>query len=495
MSSMKRPDPPRSISITARLVGFYLVATLLILLCTNWFQFKALYKDLDYEDNDFLVDRIGTLRDIVARHPDALKDQIPANKPGQMNRHLVRIQDAEGGTLMQSPEMAGLAVDLFPPAVTSAEKIGRSAKYRAPDKRHYLLNAAWAGRQGNPHYRLVQVALDITDEDALMSKYLIRTAVSILTGLLLAAVLGMAITRKGLRPLQEMADKVARITEADLHQRIRTASWPRELDQLTVALDAMLGRLEESFARLSEFSANLAHELRTPVNNLRGEAEVALSRARSEEEYRHIIESAIEEYERLSRMVGDILFLARPDRPYQPELIDARQEVERLAEYYGNLADEQHTDIVIEGEGEVSVDPNLFQRAVGNLISNALHYSSPFKQIRVKLRPADDGGLEVAIEDDGMGMDPEELPRVFDRFYRSPQARLVYNQGSGLGLAIVRSIMNLHGGTASVASRPGEGTVVTLRLPPPGQQATGNTAAPDHAYTEQLRHPLEQGQQ
>ena len=205
-------------------------------------------------DPDRLLVRARAREDL-----EALRDQIPVNRPGQPNRHQVRIQDAEGHTLMQSPEMAGLAVELFPPAVTSAEKIGRGAKYRAPDKRRYLLNAAWAERRGNPHYRLVQVALDITDEDALMSKYLIRTAVSVLTGLLLAAGLGIAITRRGLRPLQEMADKVARITEADLHQRIRTANWPRELDQLTVALDAMLERLEESFSRLSEFSANLAH--------------------------------------------------------------------------------------------------------------------------------------------------------------------------------------------------------------------------------------------
>ncbi|WP_224959931.1 heavy metal sensor histidine kinase [Geomonas subterranea] len=473
MSSTRRPDAPRSTSITARLLGFYLIATLLILLCTNWFQFKALSKDLDYEDNDFLVERIVTLRAIVARHPDALRDQIPVNRPGQPKRHLVRVQDAEGRTLMQSPEMAGLAVELFPPAVTSAEKIGRGRKYRAPDRKRYLLNAGWAARGDDPHYRLIQVALDVTDEDALMSKYLVRTGVSVVAGLFVAALLGVTITRRGLRPLQEMAQKVARITEADLHQRIRTANWPRELDQLTVALDAMLGRLEESFARLSEFSANLAHELRTPINNLRGEAEVALSRARSEDEYRRIIESAIEEYERLSRMVGDILFLARPDRAHQPVLINARFEVERLAEYYGNLADEQHTAIVIEGDGEVSVDPNLFQRAVGNLISNALHYGSQFGQIRVKLLQTVDGGLDLSVEDSGMGMDPAEVPRVFDRFYRSPQARQIYNQGSGLGLAIVRSIMNLHGGSASVVSRPGEGTVVTLRFPAPPRGETG----------------------
>lgn len=466
MSSTIKPDAPPASSITTRLVAFYLVATLLILFCTNWFQFRALSDDLDYEDNDFLVDRIATLRSVIARHPDALKEQIPMADAGQPIRHLVRVQDEEGRTLMESPGMVPLAVGLFPPAVTADQKIGNGIKYRGADNRQYLLNSAWAESKGNPHYRLLQVAIDITDEDDLMSKYLLRTGIAVVVGLLLAAGLGVFITRRGLRPLNQMAATVAQITETDLHQRIRTESWPKELDQLTIALDAMLGRLEESFARLSEFSANLAHELRTPINNLRGEAEVALSRARSDEEYRRIIESGIEEYERLSRMVGDILFLARPDRSHPPQLIDARKEIETLMEYYRNLADEQQISISVTGSGSVSVDPRLFQRAVGNIISNALHYTLNGGKIKVGVGTAGDGWLEIAIADDGIGVDPEELPRLFDRFYRSPKARHMYNQGSGLGLAIVGSIMSLHGGTVSVASTPGKGTVVALRFPP-----------------------------
>lgn len=474
MSSTRPPEPRRSTSITARLVAFYLVSTLLILLCTNWFQFKALSKDLNYEDNEFVLERINSLRDIVARHPDALRDQVPIDRPGQPVRHLIRIQDAEGRTLLESPKMSELAVGLFPPAVTAQENIGRSTKYRTSDHRRYLLNAAWAGKGGDPHFRLLQVALDITNEDALISKYLLRTVAAVAIGLLLAAGLGVLIARRGLRPLQEMAAKVARITEADLHQRVRTTtSWPNELDQLTAALDAMLARLEESFARLSEFSANLAHELRTPINNLRGEAEVALSRARSEEEYRRIIESSIEEYERLARMVGDILFLARPDRAHEKRLIDARQALETLAEYYSNVAEEQQTSISVQGSGDICVDPNLFQRAVGNLISNALHYTPKSGRISLKIDHKEDGSVAISVADNGMGVDEAELPRVFDRFYRSPQARLVYNQGSGLGLAIVRSIMTLHGGSVSVASAPGIGTTVTLRFAPPPPGAVG----------------------
>jgi len=467
MSSMtKQPEAKASTSITTRLVGFYLVSTLLILLCTNYFQFKALSKDLAYEDDDFVAERIHILREIVARHPDALKDQIPSGSAGE-TRHLIRVQDEQGRTLLQSPGMSELGVELFPPAVTADEGIGRSTKHRTAGDKNYLLNTAWAGRHGDAHYRLVQVALDITDEDELMSKYLIRTGAAVLIGVLLAAALGVLITRRGLKPLQEMAGKVARITEEELHQRVRTANWPKELDQLTLALDGMLARLEESFARLSEFSANLAHELRTPINNLRGEAEVALSRARTEEEYRDIIESSIEEYERLSRVVGDILFLARPDQTHLPQPIDVRQEVETLVEYYQNVADEQQTVISIKGSGSVSVDPQLFQRAVGNVISNALHYTPNSGRIGINIRSTDDGGVEIAVEDSGIGIDPAELPRIFDRFFRSPQARQIYNQGSGLGLAIVHSIMTLHGGSVSVASAPGEGTVVRLLFPPP----------------------------
>jgi len=235
---------------------------------------------------------------------------------------------------------------------------------------------------------------------------------------------------------------------------------------LTIALDAMLARLEESFARLTEFSANLAHELRTPINNLRGEAEVALSRARSEEEYRHIIESSIEEYERLSRMVGDILFLARPDQGLLLDRIEVRAEIETLAEYYRNVADEQQIAITIQGTGSVSAEPHLFQRAVGNIISNALYYTPSGGHIGVTIEAAQDGWLEIRIKDDGIGIPAPDLPLIFDRFYRSAQARLRHNQGSGLGLAIVRSIMLLHGGSVGISSDPGQGTVVTLRFPP-----------------------------
>ena len=467
MSSMNTGKSGRSIAITTRLVVSYLLTMLVILFLTNWFQFRALSDDLEFEDNDFLVERITTFRSMMARHPDNLaylQERVQQSDENEHIRHLVRIRDKEGRIFVESPGMASLPVSAFPPPASVGGKISRAINFLGPDNRHYLLNSAWAAGVGDPEYRQVQVALDVSEEVGMMAKYQLKMGISILVGLLFAGGLVVLLTKKGLRPLQEIASTVARISETDLHQRVRTGTWPRELDQLTVALDGMLERLEDSFARLSEFSANLAHELRTPINNLRGEAEVALSRSRTTDEYRRIIESSIEEHERLSRMVGDVLFLARPDQGFAPHLIDARAEIEKLVEYYQAPAEEQRVVISIEGAGTVTADPRLFQRAVGNLISNALHYTPPAGHVVLKIVPGPQQ-MEISVQDDGIGVSPAELPSVFDRFYRGAEARSRYNQGSGLGLAIVRSIMSLHGGSATISSTPGNGTSVILTFP------------------------------
>jgi two-component system heavy metal sensor histidine kinase CusS len=227
----------------------------------------------------------------------------------------------------------------------------------------------------------------------------------------------------------------------------------------------MLGQLESSFARLTEFSANLAHELRTPINNLRVEAEVALSRPRSAEEYRHTIESNTEEYERLSRMISDILFLARPEQGITPKQLDLRAELETLIDYYQTLAEERQISLTISGNGNVTADPRLFQRAAGNLLANALYYTQPGGQVTVAITQRQDGDTSVVVQDNGEGIPEHEIPLVFDRFYRSAQARQQRHEGSGLGLAIVRSIMELHGGSVTLASRPDHGTTATLTFP------------------------------
>lgn len=466
MCSKNGTDP--TTSIATRLTVLYTVSMLAILASVIGFLLHTMVADLEFEDYDFLMERITSIQELVARYPgeiEHLREHLLPQSPEQYVRYLVRIQDAAGTTLLESPVMHAIPATAFPPPSSSNQQPEAARKFRTADERFYLLHAAWATGAGDRNFRLVQVALDVTEEEALMDSYRLKMGIALLVGLCLAGGLGFIISRRELRPLRDMATQVGTITASDLHQRVGSRRWPQEFAPLTTALDTMLMQLETSFARLTEFSANLAHELRTPINNLRVEAEVVLSRARNADEYRQTIESSTEEYERLSRMIGDILFLARPEQGIAPQALDARVELERLAEYYRTLADDRGIDLTIDGNGTVSADPRLFQRAVGNLLANALQYTPTGGQVSISLQAGATGETSIVIQDNGQGIPADEIPLVFDRFYRSAQARQLHRDGSGLGLAIVRSIMELHGGSVSMTSQQGLGTTITLRFP------------------------------
>ena len=227
----------------------------------------------------------------------------------------------------------------------------------------------------------------------------------------------------------------------------------------------MLKRLDDSFSRLSQFSADLAHELRTPIANMLGEAQVTLTRDRTAAEYREIIESTVAECERLSRIVDNLLFVARVDAEREPiarKWFDAGAAAKKIAAFYQTVADDHHVTISCSGDGQIYADPDLFERAVGNLLDNALRFTPENGSIRIALSKHD-GGFEVAVSDDGCGIAPEHLPRVFDRFYRAESSR--GSDGAGLGLALVKSIVDLHGGSAKIQSEIGRGTTVTLTFP------------------------------
>ncbi len=233
----------------------------------------------------------------------------------------------------------------------------------------------------------------------------------------------------------------------------------------------MLTRLDDSFTRLSQFSADLAHELRTPIANMLGEAQVALTRERTAAEYRETIESAVAECERLSRIVDNLLFVARVDAAREPiarKRFDARAAVEKIVAFYQTVADDHHVTITCSGDGQVYADPDLFERAVGNLLDNTLRFTAEHGSIRVAVS-RHNTNFEVAVSDNGCGIAAEHLPRVFDRFYRVESSRS--SEGAGLGLALVKSIVDLHGGSANIQSEVGRGTTVTLRFPAAPEQA------------------------
>lgn len=280
---------------------------------------------------------------------------------------------------------------------------------------------------------------------------------------------------RSLRPLRRFRRAVASISARHLQARIDTAGLPVELQELARAFNKMLESLDDSVQRLSEFSADLAHEMRTPLSNLLGQTQVVLGQARSPEAYRVVLESNVEELERLSRLVRDMLFLAYADEArtaLRREPLRLADEARIVVDYFLFAAEDKHLDFQVLGEQTVFADRSLLRRALSNLVSNALRHARSGTSIVLRLGRLMRGEVWIAVENEGEGIEPRHCLRLFERFYRAhPQT--VRGQGStGLGLAIVRSIMDLHEGEATVASVPGGLTSFRLIFPAPANAAT-----------------------
>ena len=315
----------------------------------------------------------------------------------------------------------------------------------------------------------LELAMNEQVHTALLASYRGRLVVAVLVGTLFAALLGWGAARYGMRPIRRLANAAARISAERLGERIDPAAAPRELQELVSAFNGMLERLELSFRKLEDFSSDLAHELRTPINNLMLETEVALERARSPEEYSRVLGSIREECERLSRTVSDMLFLAKADADQLlvgAETVSLRSECEKVVAFFQALLDENGVEVSVEGEADARGDPLLVRRAITNLLSNAVRYTPRGQRIAIALSAGPDGEARLEMRNPGPGIAPEHLGRVFDRFFRGDPSRERSQEGSGLGLAIVAAIMGLHRGETTVRSSPGSSTAFTLRFPP-----------------------------
>nr|WP_186198708.1 heavy metal sensor histidine kinase [Burkholderia gladioli] len=342
---------------------------------------------------------------------------------------------------------------------------------------------AWATRGGMPVHGMVvdarlrdgtRVALvlarNLRDGRALLDRYRDTLWLAGGVGAALSMLVGYALIRLSLRPLRGVVADTGRITVDRLDTRLDAGRVPRELAPLVEAVNAMLARLQRGFRQLSQFSADLAHDLRTPLNNMRGATEVALGRPRTAAEYEALLESNLEEYERLSRMIENVLFLARAEHPgfvTHRRDFEVREELLRIAGYFEGLADEAGLQLRVEGGGRLSAELELFRRAIGNLLANALRYTPRGGEIRLAASESAEA-LTISVSNPGEPIAPELLERIFDRFYRADPARSRQAPGTGgvagLGLAIVRSVMELHGGTVYAESDTG-GTRFVLTFP------------------------------
>ena len=316
---------------------------------------------------------------------------------------------------------------------------------------------------------VVQAATSLASIDLELAELLTVLLISGPLALVCALGGGYMLARKALAPVDRMVHTADQITATRLDRRIDVTKTDDELGRLARTLNGMIARLERSFEEVRRFTADAAHELRTPIAVLRNEAEVALRKPREPEQYRRVLEDQLEELERLSRLAERLLFLCREDAG----LVPMSRELVRLDEVVGDAA--EHMRVVAEEKGvrleadrivpcHVKGDEDQLRRLLFNLLDNAIKFTPVTGTVTVETACVD-AKVRIVVADSGIGIPPEHLPHVFKRFYRVDAARGREVGGAGLGLAIARSIAEAHGGSIEMESTVGEGTRAILTLP------------------------------
>jgi two-component system, OmpR family, heavy metal sensor histidine kinase CusS len=467
--------PRRSWSIVFRVSASYALITIALLALFGAFLYWSLKESLEVSARNTLADKISVMRQILSERPndqEALEEEVQWESTARRRSvYYSRLLHDNGDLVIQSSGAQSLIppLPLCPPPASEDRPIGDTQEFHPEAERTLMVSSAWVTSPGaGKGQRFVYtVALDISTERNILNDYRNKLLLILAAGSVVSAVAGTYVARRGIRPIQEISAAAHRITANVLAERVGSTAWPRELASLAAEFDAMLQRLEDSFGRLSQFSADIAHELRTPINNLMGEAEVALRRERSSEEYARVIASSLEEYHRLAELIDSLLFLARAenaDLSLHKTWFHLGDELGQLLSYHELQATELEVKLSFSGDAQLFADGTLFRRAISNVVNNALKHTPAGGNVRVEVFPQPES-VKIVIQDDGAGIPAEHLPRLFDRFYRVDASRTTSVAGTGLGLAIVKTIMDLHAGSVTIESEIGKGTLVTLIFP------------------------------
>lgn len=474
-------------SLTATLALAFGGTTLAVFVLVGSFLYLALDRQIKAQDDlDIvlatrharrLVEELDTLRGI-REHDERLSSVVLGNAAMSME-----VSDASGQMLLEHnlANTLGASVTSATPATPAASAPGAATfppitRVPAAARITETAIADWQSRSGAPirgiaadatlrdgEVASVLIARNMSDRWQLLDRYRDKLHIAGALGVVLAILLSYLLIRAALRPLREIAASASRITVNRLNTRIAVARVPRELDALVAALNAMLERVDHGFQHLSRFTADLAHDMRTPLANMRGATEVALARPRSTDEYEALLASNLEECDRLARMIENVLFLARAEHPQfvrQLRDVDAAGELTRIADYFEGIAEEAGVTVRVTGAAQLTADLELFRRAVSNLLANAIRYTPRGGEIVLDAH-ATSKDVRITVSNEGPPIAPEHLERIFDRFYRVDPSRSALpssgsSQGStgstGLGLAIVRTIMDLHGGMVHAES-------------------------------------------
>lgn len=451
---------PRYASLRLRLALLFALASAVLFALMGFYVFNALQREVAYRDDIALLGRIERIEDIIKdnKNIDYLKNQpkLYSNMLGNRDNALWIIGESGDLLIEVNPE------NLPTPVIGELEPTSLFTTTGGNPAR-----MAWSRVSNGDSNVFIIASKLLAEREQMMAAYRWNLGAAWLVGVLLAFAVGWEVVRRGLLPLHRLSQQAAAVSPQHLGLRLDAQKQPQELQALTVALNSMLARLEEGYSKLSQFSEDLAHEMRTPLNNLMIQNQLALSESRTFDEYEQLLDSQQEEYERLARMIDNMLFLARAekqDSTLHLESVDLEKLSQQLAGYFEGMAQERGMRIETIVHGHLLADNGLIRRALANLLANAIRYGEESTVITLSCNTQAAQWLDIEVLNQGVPIGEEHLPRIFDRFYRCDASRSHPDDSGGLGLAIVRSIMHMHGGEV-IINNSSAGTQFTLRFP------------------------------
>jgi two-component system heavy metal sensor histidine kinase CusS len=443
-------------SMTRRLVALFTLTTLIVVALTG----TALYHVLKDQLRRYQFHQVaGTLHDRAYQ----IERAGDLDRWDRVDKKLTALTPPDGGMrfwILSADPRFRYGTDQGAVAAISTAP-DRLQQIRIPGKNYpfQVLAEPIAANGVRPAVTLV-VGIDTKPFAQTREVFLAALAVLSLSAAGAVWLLGHWVARIGLQPLQQLSDQAGALGVGTLGQRLAIAPLPQELAGVTAAFNGALDRLQSAYTQLDAFNADVAHELRTPLANLIGQTQVALARQRSAPQLEEVLQSNLEELERMRSIVNDMLFLARAERGESAAaLVDTAiaDEIGKAVDFLDIVLDEAGKQVAVEGDlgARAPLDVRLFRRALVNLIHNAVLYSSEGAQLHVRIRRLDDS-VRIEVANPGETIAAEHLPRLFDRFYRGDQSRHSGDShGHGLGLAIVKAIAQMHGGAVFAESRAG----------------------------------------
>lgn len=457
----------RRMSLTTRFGLLFCLVSIVTFTGVGTYLYRSLANQLEYRDDEELIGKVRLMQHLVEESktistirsdPHVFFDAAVSH-----DKLIVLLKDSNGNVVLHTnPDQGELPnIPVLPLNRTASRESVRLLSTSIGLAAHAI---AIKGELSSGEQLDIIVARTASDRMQLLASYRAEVWIAAICGTLLAAFLGYLLVRQGLKPIRVIAAQARSITADRLDTHLDIASTPQELHDLVQAFNAMLDRLNSSFQRLSQFSADLAHDLRTPLNNLMVQTQVALSKARDIDDYQILLISNVEEYERLAHMVESMLFLARAEHTHvvvNKEVLDSVGELQRIADYFEGIAEDAKVTISVKATGTIYADAILLRRAISNLVANAIRYTPRGGVIGLRAQ-ANANETTLSVTNPGPGIDEEHISRLFDRFYRADTARSNSASSSGLGLAIVQSIMVLHAGRVEVKSERNGLTIFSL---------------------------------